>query len=591
MLLWGYAHDSGDIIFRDFWYPYSGSIFLNGRNIQSIALLYIYKVIIFFCFGLILYNILDNKFIIATLILLLLIGGEQYYTANGLPMLWGLNRYILSIAIVLSYASAVGGFWNTSRVNYIIFNILLTIGLITYFDQILLAVVPIFCLSILYLIEKRGQINWVRIISLSLTPLLIIFSAALLAYNHGVLINLLDFYFNSSSNIIASTEPTTIIFSFKSFISYQSLIILIPAFFFGYSLYRLKETSLDGVERRFGYIYFGLSILTLMVLMKYSIRDMRYQVLVYPILLTLFYIYNKQRLNIVTSGVLIGILLNYLPNYIDNIYKNIFQIAPQILTNNIRNINEIKKFSDIPLADRYKFNESDIVEYSQLLELTDGANFYVFGEPSAIYVYGQRKIPYFISFYDGSSLKDQYKLIKNLNENNIDIILIRKSFTSFDLIENSVRVPQIFEYVIKNFSYFNETDNYLILNRTGSTRKPNYPMWQMYLGSEINLGYLPNLIKPTSIECNSTDKCNLLIRIRRKTALQDNFTVKLVSDLKNINVNFSMHPHKSEAYINYNRLWISNFIGNDISMKNILCDDTLISCDIIKDHEHKEILY
>jgi hypothetical protein len=241
----------------------------------------------------------------------------------------------------------------------------------------------------------------------------------------------------------------------------------------------------------------------------------------------------------------------------------------------------LRDLSNTQLVERYKFNNANQKQGGEIFEIIGDNKFYVFGEPSGLYIMGKIRIPYFTSFYDGSSLKNQKRVIDSIDDKSIDYIIIRKNFTSFDLVDNTVRVPLIFDHIIQNFIYFKSTDNYYILKRNISKVVISYDFWNTYLGPNINLGYLPEKTKVSNINCDLSPSCAKYIHIVKKDSKDGNFNIELLNKSIKNNITFAMHGKDKNAYININRLWSSNFFESSLADLKIICLDKRIECSFI----------
>ena len=151
ILLWQYSSMNGELIFKDFWFPYTESIRLFGLDLSRIGLLFFYKLVLFTSFSIVLYKLFDNK-IIALALFVFIVLGSKVNLSNNLPLFWGIDRYLLSIVLVLSFVLAKDKF---NTIGVIIF----AIGLFSYQDQLIVSSIPILYIFYINFRDKKYNFN------------------------------------------------------------------------------------------------------------------------------------------------------------------------------------------------------------------------------------------------------------------------------------------------------------------------------------------------------------------------------------------------------------------------------------------------
>lgn len=115
---------------------------------------------------------------------------------------------------------------------------------------------------------------------------------------------------------------------------------------------------------------------------------------------------------------------------------------------------------------------------------------FVLGDFSAIYTAIETPAPYTISFYDGAHIQQQKSLLSWLQQMNIDIIIWNPAVSSFDEVPFIVKNPELFKYVVQNYTFDRRLGDFHFLKRKTESLTLDMDYWIKYIGNKINFGFL-----------------------------------------------------------------------------------------------------
>ena len=561
IIAWQYARYLDMIPYSDIWYPYGGRYFVNSPFPPDIFYYWIILSISFSCFIFSIYFLLD-KSIIKLLFFLSLIAWADYSGAINF-----ISRYCFLFIFFLLFVSGIytkkkiiialsglyGGllFFLEPPVAVVgIFSITLFLFVITYFNKPLKN-------NLYFKFIISSYLIFILFGALSLIPYLIYLIQTNSFYDF------LNFYLTLTDMSTGSSWP--IITSQLKGLSYDFTLFFLTSALAGYIL--LMFPYKNDKENKF-WISLSIGILSSLILLlsKYVIRPhMAGQIFYFPIFYFLFlYIkkinFDSLRFNniafiAIISFISLNLFLMILPNstYKFNALVNNFSLLFHD-TNTYK-----KKYFDSSNFNLNGLNGSELRK--NLINKEPGLSFeefYFMGDEPYLYILFDKRPFKYVSFYNTSPIYDQLSLSENLEEKKPQYVLWRPDFKVFDVVPNQIRLPILFKYISKNYSYKSTVDGFDILERRENVGSPDFRYWSEKLGTSTDFKKLFQF-KSTPEKCPSNTICDLQLQISRKDG--QNFKEKSVEIIFNIDNEFHhkviFEPNKRDKIllINISNLW------------------------------------
>ncbi len=579
---WTYLVGKGEIPYKDFWYPYGG-LFLMDLNFPYGSIISCsYKILTYSIFTYLIYNVISSNIYINIILIITIIIGRE------VNLFWGLDRYILSIIILLSFIN----FYKSVILNYrisisvLIFNISFIIALVFDLPQVLY-VAPGILAIILYDYYVLKNYHLVKnIIPKLLIPIIFIISIFIIVlYYFDALNNLLNYY----KTLGDMSQGSQVFFNYKDLfnnLNFTSLFIFFTFLIFVILniriIYKYRDLTLT-------YITIGFFSISLTVLQKHLIRPMDWQFLIIPFLFfTIYIIYSsniiKSKLMFFIYGSCIAILINTTVLHgSSERYFNHFSDGFARLANSINFL--LDDFKVINKINTSSFNiDSDEYTVAQYVKKHSEKNsdLYVINDSSNIYIYYDGLHPHHSNSYNMTPLGDQLINLNWLIDFKPKYVVLDRTKLDFDLVPNNIRNPLIYNYVVNNYSYLLSIGRFDILAINSKVTNPDYIYWRKLLGDTIDLKYIPMYSKPYSCGNKKSDSNVANIYLLNPSNFEGDVILRFhYKSGRDFYVKFIPSANKSNYWINLNRLWFYNeslldYIRPVSSNINI----TIHSCDI-----------
>jgi hypothetical protein len=128
--------------------------------------------------------------------------------------------------------------------------------------------------------------------------------------------------------------------------------------------------------------------------------------------------------------------------------------------------------------------------------------FYILGDLPITYLYANSDFPYIQNLYNMAPPNAQKKVISWIEENNINNIIIDVNYLKTDEVQNTIRLPYLYKYVLNNFKPNIFKDGIIYADRV-KINNSFLNDWKRYLGSGVNLGFIPDNNIPDANDINS----------------------------------------------------------------------------------------
>gem|GEM_PF-2901468 len=239
----------------------------------------------------------------------------------------------------------------------------------------------------------------------------------------------------------------------------------------------------------------------------------------------------------------------------------------------------------------------DFLAYYESLPKTERSEFYVLGDEGYFYILARQAPPYFVTFYNGCAIFYQQQILSWLEKKNIRRIIFNSATSAFDSVPNLVRVPVIFDYVIKNFVPVRQFSGFYVLERKRPAVSDSLSFWLARLGAELDLGYIPANTSAARMrpceEGTDSASCRDMLEItvppggkslKRHVSLRyGDYALKLC---------FQQDERVSRYYIPLDRIWFWSFLKAAGLKKALVIDyDADMQGRLVQKKDDAEILY
>jgi hypothetical protein len=574
---WNYLWQEGFLPFKDFWFPYGFSIFAMGRSPMAMVAMLGHTVLIYVVLASCLYRLLGRQraWALSTVVLLL------FLDISGLVR--GTYRYFICLDLVLFFSVIV--LCSPRTLVGVLFGIFGAYCSIFEPSQALYAL-PAFLVLLVYSVVSR---RWLRFVSEVCKPLgagLISGCAILIAFL--CYINATDqadglvrLYSRLGSSAISSSVAGNISAWLSNPITLEGGVLGGSLIIMAWGVFCASSLS-TGPRRDVAVVALAVGTASMCIFGKHLIRPhMANQfiafVLVGAVLILWVVRHGWTRSQVLALYAWLGMIL-----YISTSSAGAGDVQ-RIVTAAPKNLLEGLQLTSLPRNSgresyRYFFSEERLLkvypvidELHRLLEMTAATKgsrtFFVLGDEAFLYNVFRQKPPPFISFYNSSDVRDQIDIVNWLEAEKPSVVVWNTSSQSFDGVPNVVRVPLIFKHVFAQYRKVGVFGDYWFLERLDTPSSDATP-WREVLGSELNLGFLPNLSSigsyPTCVLGNRGMGCEPVIHITRDGSIANNkvepgrntsFTITVRQKDMEYAAVIPALASQSDLYVRADRLW------------------------------------
>jgi len=534
---------------------------------------YLHSIILFIVLLLSSYSIFQRRKF-PTFLLVVLLG-----LAISNNLLLGTQRYLLSVNIVLTYLGII----STVRPKMYVYILLGTlVGLvITIEPNQAVYAAPAVIMSFIYMHflqwTQEERVRQLKGAAFSIIICFIITIAHLYSlYSSNQLNGYFGFYQNMAPMSISSAivAPVWDWVTLPITINSQVLISLLVTLFLAFFLFEPKRKSINHHVQIL--ILLSLVVTGSIVFFKMLIRPhMGSQVLIFgilgPTILLLMRLPSFKLRQIIAGSFLLGMgfALNFNIPTVESSIASQWEKFKNLPTYPIRALKEVadSKLQAASYFGRDRFvnwqeGALESVKYISSFGFSDWqSNLYVFGDQSNFYLALKQKPPRYLTFFDGSNVQAQEEVVNWIEFTKPKFVIFDEKFLVFDLVPNVVRVPLIFEYIIKNYHPSSKFGRYQILTRR--THEPfDWNFWSQCLTQRIDLGFIParaDLPSPANLCSDDSFKpsqCNDYVTVDAES-VNDLNPLQLWVDIegRRFEMAFAAKPSSNKYHINLSRLW------------------------------------
>lgn len=122
---------------------------------------------------------------------------------------------------------------------------------------------------------------------------------------------------------------------------------------------------------------------------------------------------------------------------------------------------------------------------------------FVLGDDASLYVILDQNPPWTISSYNTSLISDQHRVVDWLARHKPQVVVFDESTSTFDEVPSYVRIPLVYQAVIAQYEPASRIGGYVVLRPRKAGQVPDGDFWVTELGRQVDLGFLPDSMKPT----------------------------------------------------------------------------------------------
>jgi hypothetical protein len=569
---WNYLNQLGFKVFRDYWFPYGSSGFLLSRDVTSLFLSQLHRLIIFLFLGSSLFYVFNRSYFwpILSLLLLILLKERELLSA--------LDRYLMSVSLVLGTSA----FLFNQRSNFmgVILGLFAAYVFIVEPSQCVYAFIGVVFLLSVYLGRAfstgnlKGAFSYLLVPMLSLGISLFIYLYYLQANNQ--LIPFFETYLRlSSCKVYCSTViPGGIASWFRNQLSIDGMAVLSTLVCLSCGIF-WSLTEKDKKNVNLGFTIVAVSLACLMIYQKQIVRPHVLShfssVIVINGLLAIFLLSQKfsirQKVILYVWVYCVFSMLGPRPLW-DHLINTPLKMSANFDLISMRDKSK-EVYQDLFTEQRLGESYPLIKSVSSVLQQLKGASdkypsFYILGDDSYVYHVFRQTPPKFTNIYNTSNIEDQKELVEWLVRSKPELIIWPSSFVQFDNVPNVVRAPIIYKYVVDNYEPFLERGS-LVFLRGKNKKELNVEFWKGKLGKQLDLGGVPGASSLGGFpECRYSSVESLCVpvvevKLKMPVTSRQQRVVRFSADNFTFDVVFKTLPGVQSYFIRTDRLWFWNF--------------------------------
>jgi hypothetical protein len=580
-ITWRYLIASGQVPFRDFWFPYSG-FYLHLRTFpfaHIVSSLYTVTTLWFLYLGLV--GLARERLRLSLAVFGLVL------VALVLNVFWGWSRYVLALDVVLLYLNAA----QTKRLRL---QTALPLGLISalaffyepaQFFYASAGIVLHVALDLLWPIPRPFRL---RQIAVSMRDLLRerartvgipmatgVAAVLVLLAASGMLPGFLAFQLSMGVQSVYGAWPAHADDWALPIVRFKMVFLL----FFLLIAVAVRRWTAEGEQRRPALTsLLLLGAAGFIVWQKQLDRPHNWEVVqIYPFILVVLYAVSVWRGRTIPQGLVAGCFMGCtlalaVHQGIAVSLARLVVASPQTAIKNARFLRSgdpgvaratLDLFTPAHLTAFTQENEA-LRQLTDRYGMTSADRIFVLGDDSLLYVLRNQEPPYMINLYNDSPINEQERTVRWLEQDRPRFVLWDPANATFDFVPNLVRVPLIYRYVVDHYAYVGSSGRFQLLGLLPAGVRPDLAYWRQVLGSTLDLGYVPSISRLSDYpECRpGKSPCTDLLEVRfngPEPPVPGKATVVVATTGGPMDLQFDKVPGRREYVFNLDRLWFWGF--------------------------------
>ena len=139
----------------------------------------------------------------------------------------------------------------------------------------------------------------------------------------------------------------------------------------------------------------------------------------------------------------------------------------------------------------------------RVMALSPGGRMFVLGDSQYLYPLTGKRPYWIISMWDASPLREQRHVLRELESEPPDVVVVDRRDGSFDGVPSVLRVPLLYQWAAQHYALNTSIGPYDVLTRIAPGQSPAWQYWQSALGTTIDLGRLPAAATAAGPPCST----------------------------------------------------------------------------------------
>jgi hypothetical protein len=224
-----------------------------------------------------------------------------------------------------------------------------------------------------------------------------------------------------------------------------------------------------------------------------------------------------------------------------------------------------------------------------------GDKVFVLGDNQILYVLLQQDTPYQVNTYNSSPIEEQRHVVAWLESNHTKFVVWQPALAEFDGVPDDVRVPVIYDYIIRNYVPLRRAGDFEILRLKRPDEALDVRFWRDRLGNSIYLGHLPEEASLEGAEGCRGAACDPIVIVRvpvKKTDMPGHrVSIGIRSGQDQFSILFDTNPAKREYNIDLNRVWFWRASNLPIGQVQFLPSDPEMQLSVANVKQRDNVLW
>ena len=194
--------------------------------------------------------------------------------------------------------------------------------------------------------------------------------------------------------------------------------------------------------------------------------------------------------------------------------------------------------------------------------LTASDRVYVLGDDALFYILLSQRPPYLSNCYNMSPIYEQQRVLQWLEATRPKFVIWAPGLASFE-IPHAVRIPLIFDYVVRRYVFLRAVGTYHILRTIRAGEGPDPGYWRQALTGGIHLGFIPARAKLSDFDPCRGQQCVPLLVVQQsepRGPTSGEAEVRVHTATDDFSIWFNLSPDASTYIVPLQRLWFWSWL-------------------------------